>query len=234
MPIAPRPSSPSHAWRRRALGLVAVAALTLGGAACSDDDGGDEKATPTTEADSGGTSDGDTSDGSTTTEAGADPTTPAPETDPDLGPLPELDEVEQPYADALLADEDVTSVFGEVDQECTAVRWVDLIGAERFEASGMTPETFVDEGPGELELDEETATQMVAILEGCGGAMDRVYAGMVESFGGETDDEMLACMKEAVSEDELRAFFVASFQGVDEGLFEELGTRWESCTPAEG
>lgn len=230
---------PRHIVHALAASIVAI--LALGGCA-GDDDG--EPAAPTmdlTEVDPGASEATATtrSDGSSST------TAPADDGPIDLGPMPELSEVEQTYADAVVDsfeadDGDHGAFFPDADVECMAVRWVALIGEDALVAGGMSPEDFGNDGPAEMGIDRATAEGMVRIMEGCGADLAVFYEAFAAGYTGSDDEdpgdaaaELLECMREAVPVADLREAMITSFMGDDDAGMDAIGDRWLDCAPTE-
>ncbi len=104
----------------------------------------------------------------------------------------------------------MTSAATRRGAECVAQALVDAIGAERLEASGVTPEDFVATGSLEeidLGLDPSAAPAMQADLEAC--------PSLVELFGEAADasDEEIACVSENLSQEQIAELFAVQFTG---------------------
>ncbi len=213
MPASPVPTPRRHRGRvTRSLCVLAVAAVVLAAPACSSDD--DKDASPST------------------TEAGAASSTTAAGGGEGADDLPELTEVEQEFADAILESfGEGSEIFTGADNECLATRWVHVIGEERITESGITAEEFAQDGPGGLELDEAAGEQMVEAMEQCGSSIDAIYEGFArDSETNELDPEMLACMQETAPVAEFRAAMVTSFTGDDDAALIAVGKKWEACS----
>lgn len=213
---------PPRLLRRRATALVLAAALAAGvGAGCSDDDDSSSTSSTTTAA---------VSDGDGTAEE-----TPSPTTEP--VELPELTEAEQRYADAVIerAGTERPMLPG-ADNRCLAVVWVDVIGGERLEASGLSPEEFAAQGPPGLGLDRATAEEMVDAMGQCGAGAEQFYDEWSAVVGLQTgsDRAALACVQEAVSVDDFREALISTFVGGESGVMDGLQERLEECASDDG
>lgn len=238
------PLSPSPVVRRRrrpaALAGAVAVGLLLGAVGCSDGDDDEPALTTTTvgeaTSDGGGGATDPTGDDTTSpTDGGAGSTTTVVAVDP--ASLPELDDVEQPFADALVADfADSGGFIAGADTVCLSTHWVDLIGAEAFTASGLSPEEFADDGPPAVGIDRATAEAMVDVMDECGAGPDRLYEAFATGFDGnaQVNPDVLSCLRDEVPEDMLREAMVATFLGDDEGAMNAIEAQWEACTPEAG
>lgn len=214
-----------------------AAGLLLGAVGCSDDD---EPAVTTTTTAGDAAPDGDESTdpaGGDTTSTTSDDGTGSTITTVDPASLPELDEVEQPFADALVADfEDSGGFIPGADTVCLSTHWVDIIGGDAFAASGITPEQFADEGPPAVGIDQATAETMVDAMEECGAGMDRLYEAFATGFDGnaQVDPDVLSCLRDEVPESMLRDAMIATFVGDDADAMDLIEAQWEACEPDEG
>jgi hypothetical protein len=221
--------------------VLAAALIWLSG--CAGDDEG-EPAAPTmelTEVDPGASEQTAT----TRSDDASSTTAPADDGPIDLGPMPELSEVEQTYADAVVDsfeadDGDHGAFFPDADVECMAVRWVALIGEDALVAGGMSPEDFGNDGPAEMGIDRATAEGMVRIMEGCGADLAVFYEAFAAGYTGSDDEDpgdaaadLLECMREAVPVAELREAMITSFMGDDDAGMDAIGDRWLDCAPTE-
>lgn len=227
-PTDRRPTS--RLLRRSTTAILLVAALVLGVAAgCSDDD--DSATTTTTSASAPAGADGDTGstedDGSSSSDPGA----------ADVE-LPELTDVEQTYADAVTDSVEgrSTPILPGADNDCLAVVWVDVIGGDALEASGLTPEQFAAQGPVSMGLDRSTAEAMVDAMGMCGAGPEQFYEEWAAAIGfqPDTDAEAMKCMEEAVSVDDFRDALVATFMGEESDGMTDVQARFEACAPTTG
>jgi hypothetical protein len=236
---------PRHVVRALAASIVAILALS----GCAGDDEG-EPAAPTMELTEVNPGAGDEtarsrSDDSSSSSSSSTTTAPPDDGPIDLGPMPELSDVEQTYADAVVdsfeaEDGDHGAFFPDADVECMAVRWVALIGEDALVAGGMSPEGFGNDGPAEMGIDRATAEEMVRILEGCGGDLEVFYEAFAAGYTGSDDEdpgdaaaELLECMREAVPVADLREAMITSFMGDDDAGMDAIGDRWLDCAPTE-
>lgn len=220
--------STSPLRRRRLAASVIVLALGLGGvAACSES--GDDSAggTTTTVPTDGSTT--TTDDDTTTTESEATTTTEddvTTTTEDDIttttedGPDPSPGGDEQAYVDAMV--ESLESDFDETTTLCVSEGLVAEIGVDRFESAGVSPEDIADGDPFvDLGLDEGTAENLYDVMDDCtGGLLDVILADL--------DAETADCVKNAVSEEDIRQVFLDLFQGID-GTDGALDDAFMSC-----
>lgn len=208
------------------LAATAVALLlAFGAAACGTSSG---ETSSTTEGKTTTTADG--SDDTTTTEA--DDETPTTEDDDETttteGSDDPVDADAQAYVDAMT--DGVGEVFGGTERAaCLAEAWVDTIGADVLTEKGVTPEEF-GEGSDDmidgLGLDEDTASDLYDTFGDC----DIDLRALFTSFG--SDDptpEQEACVEEILTDDALRASFVAEYTG--ESLDEDPVDEIDTCFP---
>lgn len=210
---------PRPVARRAGRALLAVLLVTSI-AACSSDDGSE----------GGG-------DGSTTTEAptvttddlGSDEVTTDDLGSDDLGSddlgsddvttddAP-VGEDEQAYVDALVAtfeEDESDELYTEDQVTCLAEGFVDIIGVDALQSAGLSPQEFAEDGiddvPDELGVDDEKANAMYDTFADCDIDLQELFA---STAGGEelTADEQ-ACLDDLLTDDNLRASFVASFTG---------------------
>ena len=222
MPASSVPAPRRHRGRvSHSLSVLAVAAVVLAAPACSSDD--DKDASPsTTEA----------GEASSTTEAGSGGSTTAAGGGEGADDLPELTEVEQAFADAIVESfGEGSELFSGADNECLATRWVHVIGEERITEAGITADEFAQDGPGALELDEATGEQMVDAMEQCGTSIDAIYESFaIDPDTSEVDPDVLACMEETAPVAEYRAAMAMSFTGDGDAALAAVGKKWEACS----
>ena len=234
----PTDRSTARLLRRRTTSLALVVALVLGAAAgCSDDDegSGPTSTTASTSDGTGSTGDEPTGDGEPSDD-GESSTSSAPE-EVDVE-LPELTDVEQTYADAVMESvgADATPILPGADNDCLAVVWVDAIGGDALEGSGLTPEEFAAQGPVGVGLDRSTAEEMVDAMDQCGAGPEKFYEEWAAAIGLQpgTDAEAMKCMEEAVSVDDFRDALVATFMGEESDGLNDVQARFEECAPTSG
>lgn len=189
-------------------------ALSGAVAACGSDDGGsDDGATTTTaaaETDAGATGE--------ETEPTVEGTEPTGDEDPDAPPVDVGDADRQDYIDALAASAAGDEFATPEQSECLAEGWVDAIGVDQLRDAGVTPEQFADGGDEELQavgLDEDTAGKMYDRFAACDLDLRELIIGS-EDESALTPDQR-TCVDDTLTDDALRAWFVADLLGDDTG-----------------
>lgn len=232
--------------------LLLVACLALLAASCStgggDDDAGDGDQSTTTEA-SGG------EDGSSTTEPGGgddddddveDAETTTTEAGGSSGGGSGGDSSRDAYVDAMTASllaDDTDMGLSRDQAECVGESWVDIFGADRLSAAGITPDDIrndTDDAPmSDLGLSASEAEGLVDTFGSCG--IDLTKA-MVDSMA---EDQTLtpedrACLENAFNEDFLRRLFVVTLTEGDDAvendpeLLNEMMAALFACPGAMG
>lgn len=203
---------PTTLSRSRRFVVTVTLAVALAGptAACGSDDGdaGTTTTTLATDADDPTeTEDTATGDAEGQGEGGGE--TPPP----DVGGADR-----QAYVDALagsaVPDDDVATPE---QSECLAEGWVDTIGVDELQAAGLSPEQFAegdDEPLRSLDLDEATAGAMYDQFASCDVDLHELF---IASFAGQGDltPDQQACVEDILTEDALRAGFIADIVGDD-------------------
>ena len=228
--------------------LLLVACLALLAASCStgggDDDAGDGDQSTTTEA-SGG------EDGSSTTEPGGgddddDDGEDAETTTTEAGGGGGGDSSRDASGDARSASlpaDDTDMGLSRDQAECVGESWVDIFGADRLSAAGITPDDIrndTDDAPmSDLGLSASEAEGLVDTFGSCG--IDLTKA-MVDSMA---EDQTLtpedrACLENAFNEDFLRRLFVVTLTEGDDAvendpeLLNEMMAALFACPGAMG
>ncbi|CAN5643660.1 hypothetical protein BH10ACT1_BH10ACT1_24590 [soil metagenome] len=208
--------------RPRAHRLAASVALVLllagGAAACSGSGSDDAAKTTTTDAPtrttvtakgSEGTTEEDptvtTDDGETTTTEAAD----------------DGDRSKQAYVDAFAKGFDSTEeLIPAAKSQCVGEKLIDVLGFDAIVDSGLTPEEFGqgngDDFPKSLGIDEDKANEMYDQFEACDVNLGEAFVKALSGEGTFTAEQK-ACLTQKVTDDTLRASFVASFLGDDSG-----------------
>jgi len=191
--------------RFTALLLALTLGLTMGLAACCE--GGDDDAKVGTT---------DQSDDSSTTDD--DSTTDGDKKDPSVGgdddkKGPSVGGDEQAYVDALIAefkaDPDDTMPLDDAQVECMAKGFIDVLGVDRLEAAGITPENFDDdEAFDAVPLDEADGKALFAIYGDCD--ID-IRETMIASMAADDDvtPEQQACFESVLTDEYIERLIVS-------------------------
>jgi hypothetical protein len=222
---------------RRLVGLAIALLLGAGVAACGDD--GDAAPDDPTDESPGGRDDGDQTDdgegssGDDGDGAGGD------EEEVELLEPAELPAEATPFADALATTFATQGAFTSAtpgEAACIATNVVAIIGADRFTAAGITPESFganPDLAPVGLERSE--AGEIYDVFAGCG--VDYAAA-TIESIALEAADPDAArdCLDDVLDEAIVREMAIAALLGVGEESPEvsEAASAIGACTVADG
>ncbi len=198
---------------RRLLGTAALALALVGGTACGAEGDDDDATSTTTEA-----------AGASTTTTDDEPTTDEPTTDEPTGDR-------DAYVEALVGtfDDEDEEIFGPGKAECIANGFIDVIGMDNIEESGLSPQEFAEgdgtDFPPALGLDEDKANDLYDVFGECD--IDLVET-LVDLYGsmGELTPEQETCVTDILTEDNLRTSFVADFLGEDleDDPLDEVGT----------
>ena len=130
-----------------------------------------------------------------------------------------------------------TAILPGADNECLAIRWVDVIGGEALVDSGLSPEEFAEQGPPAVGIDRPTAGAMVDSMGQCGASLEEFYEQWETSIFGVdagSDPEVTECLKDAVDMEDFRSAMVETFMGEETDQMDDLQARFEACMPAEG
>lgn len=184
---------------RRRAGLAVAALVALGGAAAACADGGASDGPGVRAPDA---------------ERSSDPETPEVAEPPDDA---------EPYIEALAAAFAGPGPFAGLDDDqarCVATNYVAIVGVDRFEAAGITPEIIgrdpadIDAGDPELDLHIERE-EADALYDGFGDCGYDTRAYLIESLLLEArDDESLrACLEAGITEDAVRELIVGGILG---------------------
>lgn len=193
----PRPTR----FARRALLLACTAALISGIGGCSSDSGtseGSERSTTTTAAST-----------SSTTAAQRTPI------DPEASP-----EEEQAYAAALLSiyqDDETGPPFPDDQLRCIATEWVSIIGVDRFEEAGASPEDIAGGSVtvADVGLDEPLAEELTDAMVVCGVDLRETIFGSVGE-GATMPEDVKECLYDIVSAEDARDIYVQRLLGSTE------------------
>ena len=227
MSTVPHPIRRHHRLRL----VAAVVALSSFAAACTNSDSGGSSGTTETTHRTGNvtsTSDDRTNGGdtglsttSTTTDnAGSHPTT-------------------EQYADALhdgLMTHGGSSAAG-APGRCASERFVEILTTERIAKAGVTAEDLKEHGlsavsTGGVHLTEADANDLFDVFDECD--IDLVALSMTgPSTGSRAGDKLVACIRRHVTEEDLRASFVASARNLD---YHDtaLTDAVDACVPGSG
>lgn len=142
-------------------------------------------------------------------------------------------EADQEFVDALIASGADTFPPG-VDIDCIAEGMVSgLGGASGIEDKyGLTPAAFADDI--DVEMQEDDARKVVDNMWGCDGLADSFYT----DVAGSDDADTLSCLKDNISEDNVKTLLVSGFMGdsgaeleasVENDFEAELVASFEEC-----
>lgn len=199
---------------------VAMAALLILAAACGtsgDDDvaTGDDPVEETTTTEAGATEE----DGPTET-TGDDSETTEPPTGDDPAEPGTQGEVgdRQDYVDAIAGSLTEEGFLTNEQGECLGEGWIDTIGFDRIVDAGITPDQFAG-GSGDqledLDLGEPEANELYDQFGDCDIDLAQVFLDLFDAEES-LDEEQRACVEESLTDDALRASFVADFTGEDD------------------
>ncbi|MCU1373679.1 MAG: hypothetical protein JWO68_965 [Actinomycetia bacterium] len=110
---------------------------------------------------------------------------------------------------------------------CIAERFIDVIGLDTLQSSGVTPEQFGqgsgDAFAGSLDIDEPTARELFDQFGECDLDLAAASFEQFTSEGPPLDAEGRACVQQAITNDRLREAFVDTLLGRtgDNGPYEE-------------
>ena len=196
-----RPAAMLQRSPRRARLLVVPAVLLLALAACGDDDdSADDTDVTAAVTEPAGTEpvDTETTDTATTDTESSDTASDGTAS----GETYEADE----YVDAL-----VDEIGGDAESAtCVGEAFVNAVGVERLEASGVTPEDFATSGsPAELglEIDQANAASMQCDLEACPSLID-LFAEAADA-----PDDDVDCFRESITDSLVAELLVVQFVG---------------------
>ena len=219
--------------RRTVTGAALALLLTVGTVACGDSGGSEgatDTTTTTTRVDKTTTTASTTTtegEATTTTEAGVtttteDETTTTTEARVTTTTNGEPSGDAQDYVDALVATiegDEGEEVFEPGQVECLAGNFVDVIGVEALQAAGVSPEEFAQGNgsnfPPELGVDEAKANELYDQFAACEVDLVEVFTKAFSSGRGEATAEQRACLDEVLTDENLRASFVADYLGED-------------------
>lgn len=143
----------------------------------------------------------------------------------------------QPYVDALASTLDEEDEGGPTAEQadCIAERTIEVIGVDRLEDEGITPEDIEgSEGPDDLgiELSDDDATDVAESFVDCGFSLAAAFAGP------DAPEEVVECLEGAIDDDVVVEGLALSLQGRDDeadAVSEELfGALAEACPEAFG
>jgi len=179
----------------------------------------------------GGSDDDSSSDSTATSAAAPRPTAAAPDH------IPTVSGREKEYADALVStfDENAENqIFTKANIRCLANSWIPIIGVDRLEEKGISPQDLAsDEGDmTKLGLDETDATAMVAALGDCNINMREL---IMSSIAPGATAEQRSCLDKALTTEDLTQAMVASYMGkseaMDQGPLAQAGTCFAAPAP---
>lgn len=183
--------------------FAAFAIFTL--ASCSSDDNG--SASDTTE----------------------EPVTTSVETMPSTttAPEPDISAEAQPYVDALVSrvtNDEEAMELEPAQRECVADHFVNIIGVDRFEAAGVTPEGLITNGIGmsfaEVGLSSDEGYQLYDSLDDCNIKMRKLMIERFASRDGLTEDAK-ECIANLFTDDSTRDFVAIRMSKGEDGLKED-------------
>jgi len=193
--------------RGRRLGTLLLAAALV--VACSDDRDDSTSSTaagpdhPSSTSTAGGDGPGTAPDSPTTT-VGVATTVAATVPEADLGPE------ERAFVEVLAPD------LGAAGDRCTAVQFVDLVGADRLRAAGIDPTAPPGDGFDPvlqaLALDRPTAEAVYDRFVACGDdPVERFVTDLVTAQGGDAD--AATCVRRRIDHDAVRDVVIHSLRG---------------------
>ena len=156
----------------------------------------------------------------------------------------DVSEDEQPYVDAFVAsasdaDEDELQLSGE-QAECFGARFVDIVGVDRLEEAGVTPEDFGDDSSldfSEIGLSEDEGEDIYDSFEECDVDIRAEFLNSLDADGSLTEEDR-ECVEDAFDEDLIRRMLVTTFvQGEDaleqdEELMSDVFAVFSECPGA--
>ena len=136
----------------------------------------------------------------------------------------DVSEEEQPYVDALIEsaaeDEGEDVELNEAQAECLAPKWVSILGADRLEEAGISPDELADDDDldfSELGLAESDGEALYDALGECDVDFRETFiAGMTEDS--DVSDEDRECLDEELDDDLLRRMLVTAFVDGEDAL----------------
>ncbi|CAN5208169.1 hypothetical protein BH20ACT3_BH20ACT3_10870 [soil metagenome] len=212
----------THPARRVAvLAVAAIFTLVAAGCGSSGDDEAAETAdtseattAPDAPEDDGATG---TTDPGDTTDPTDDPTAESTETTDSTEPSGDVGE-RQDYVDAISASITEQDLVPPDQGDCLGEGWVDTIGFDRIVDAGITPEQFGG-GSGDqlaaLELGEPEAQALYDQLGDCDIDLRQVFLDLFDASG-ELNDDQRQCVDDQLTDERLRASFVADCLGEDD------------------
>lgn len=105
--------------------------------------------------------------------------------------------------------------------KCFSARYVDIVGVDRFESAGLTPEMIAADNDGsfeELGLSEAEGNELYDAFGGCGIDLRGLMLSSVAEEDEEMAPEVIACMEQVFDEDTFRAFMVTSMIHGDDAM----------------
>ncbi|QXC61885.1 hypothetical protein KSP35_03380 [Aquihabitans sp. G128] len=205
--------------RRLLAGLALAALLATGAAACSSDGSDGAAKTTTTKPDKAATASTTTVDGDTetTTTIGSD------DSGPSTTVADDGDRSRQAYVDAFTESFDSSGeILSKDKSECVADKFIDVIGFDKITDAGLTPQQFAagngDDFPKSLGIDEDKAGELYDQFEACDVNLADTFIKAFSTEGQAIDAKTEACLRKAVTDEALRASFIASFLGDDDDV----------------
>lgn len=110
------------------------------------------------------------------------------------------------------------------DAECFAGGVVGEIGNDRLAELGVTAENV-----GDLDDFAWTEDEVNVIIDKLFGCIDVKDSFARSLQGPEADDGVTSCISGELSDDSIRAFFAASFSGVESDSFDEISAAMAAC-----
>ena len=123
------------------------------------------------------------------------------------------------YAEAAAASfrDDPDFPFDDDSAECFAGRLVDVIGVDRLENAGVTPEDFADEefdlADAGLDLGDEEASELASAFPECDIAIADLIVIGIEEDGAEVPDDLRACLEENIDDEAFADVFGTRLRG---------------------
>ncbi len=212
-------------FKRATIVLVGCAGLLL--ASCGgDDDGGDSD---NTDAAAGDESNDEGSDDTTAADDDTDDTTAATDTDDtgdDSGDA-SGDYTEDDYVTAMIASfdsQDSAELAIDREQaECVAPKWIDILGVDRLQENGITPDDIDSENDMELTdlgLSQDEGNAMYDTFGACDVDVAELF---IKGLSTDTplSNEQSECLSAAFDDDLLRTIMVTTLVEGDEALTDD-------------
>lgn len=215
------------ASRRLSPATAALAALLVMGTAACGASGGDDTSVRTAQT--------TTTTGSAATKTTTSGAVGAPETTSTTAGGGTGANGRQAYVDALVTNFNTgqdLEIFKAGQVECLANGFLDIIGLEKLQAADVSPQTFAESSdlPPEVGIDEAKANRLYDQFDACGIDLASAMAKVFQAGGKGLTAAQQACFDKVVTDDSLRASFVADFLGksLEQDPLDEASTCFRS------